>query len=250
MNQLAISTVLLLIVILSSGCDSYSKTSGGGGDLQTPDSKKLETLPEVFSDNKTVEEIDSYQGIRGAGFVVKNNIQLTAAAEACLGPGLGIITRDMFAQGRCPGAGRGGGATGDRLVILGADKCGALGKPIYEVLKAQLWSPDLAGRTDTLSNQLTSSYLQALAQSADVYAHGVNDPAALCSTPEKAKEFLTRCLAQIATKDLTKAAEKISALCAEGGAKSREAIATVLGSAAFAAASPKDIDPTSAAKGN
>jgi hypothetical protein len=250
MNQLAINTFLLVAVTVVFGCDNYNKTSGSNsrGDLKPLDSKTLEAAQEVYSDNKTVDEIDSYQGVRGTGFIVKNNIQLKAAAEACLGPGLGVITDDMFAQGRCPGAA--GGATGDRLVILGADKCSVRGKHIYEVLKGQLWSPDLAGRTDTLSNQLTPSYLQALAQSADVYAHGVSDPSALCSTSDKAKDFLTRCLAQIASNDLAQAAEKISTLCSQGGAKAREAIATVLGSAAFAAASPKDSEPSAVDKEN
>ena len=246
-HYVIISTVLFAVGLL--GCDDDKKTSGSNGRLvASDDSKKVSALPEVFSDNKSVEEIDSYQSVRGSGFIVKNNLQLKAAADSCLGPGLGIITPDMFAQGRCPGGG--GGATGDRLVILGADKCGMRTQHIYEVLKAQLWSPDLAGRTDTLSNQLTPPYLQALAQAADVYAHGVSDPAALCGTPEKAKDLLNRCLAQIAGKDLMKVAEKIAALCAEGGPKAREAIATVLGSAAFAAAAPKDTDSASKEKGN
>jgi hypothetical protein len=234
-----IFSVFLLPAVF--GCDSEKKTSGSNArrTVDRTDAAKVDSLPDVFSDNKSVEAIDSYQNVRGSGFVVKNNLQLKAAADACLGPGLGVITDDMFAANRCQQGM--GGATGDKLVILGADKCPLRGQHIYEVLKNQLWSPDLAGRTDTLANQLTPSYLQALAQAADVYAHGVTDPGSLCGTQEKAKELLTRCIAQFAGKDLGPAAQKIAGICAEGGPKAREAIATVLGSAAFAAAAPKDL---------
>jgi hypothetical protein len=217
---------------------SNSKDPGDAGEAAGDDGSV-----DVKEVNQGIQSIDSYQAVNANAFVVKNNLQLRAAADACLGAGLGVITDDMFAAGRCQGGARQQApaqADSEKLVILGADKCGYRSQHIYEVLKDQLWSPDLAGRTDTLANELTPSYLQALAVAADVYAHGVSQPGALCDTPEKAKELVGKCLAQYPEAEIDKAATAIAGLCSQGAVKAREALATILGSVAFAAATTRD----------
>jgi hypothetical protein len=75
---------------------------------------------------------------------------------------------------------------------------------------------------------------------ADVYAHGVSQPVALCDTPEKAKELVGTCLSQYPEAEIEKAATAIAGLCSQGAVKAREALATILGSVAFAAATTRD----------
>lgn len=233
---MSIVTRLVLVwmgLAVMAGCSDDKKVTGKSGSKGGGDG------PAVTSEDKEVEGVDSYQGVKGSGFVVKNYLQLKAATEACVGAGMGVVADDMFAMGRC-GAGVGNPGGGDKLVILGADKCAFRNQNIFDVLKDSLWSPDLAGRTDTLANQLTPSYLQALATAADVVAHSVANPQELCGTKEKALELLGKCVAQFSPSSLDSAAEKIAEICAQGGTKSREAIATIIGSAAFASAAPKD----------
>ncbi len=236
---------LVIAVFCAAACSSDKKNSdapsrpaaGGGG--AGGDDAPHEVV--VLEDTKGIEGIDSYKGLRGTGFAVKNYLQLKTAAEACLGGGLGVVSADMFAPGRCQGAKTAAApAPGDKLTILGADKCAVQGQNIYDVLKDQLWSPELAGRTDTLSNELTPGYLQAMALAADVYVHSVQDPGSLCDTKEKTKILLHKCIAQYDDKALDKAVDAIQVLCAGGGVQARQALATILGSAAFAAAAPQD----------
>lgn len=224
-------------------------------DRQEDDEKQPDVkIKEV---NPGVDGIDSYQRVQMTAFVVKNNLQLRAAADTCLGPGLGIIQDDMFAPRLCsnardlefiqtrppnPNENLNGNPDfgGDKFVILGADKCGARGQHIFDVLQDRLWSPDLAGRTDTLANQLTPNYLQALATAADVYAHGVAQPMMLCDTMERAQDLVSKCLGQYPLGAREAVAQLVNRLCSQGPIKAREAIASILGSAAFAAATVRD----------
>lgn len=223
-------SALAVMAVLAVAACSNDKSSG---------SKDKDDDTDVVDDSKDIETIDSYQDVQGSAFLVKNNLQLKAAAVACLGEGPGTVGDDMFSAKLCPGNG-GTPATGDKLVILGADKCGIRGKNIYDALKDQLWSPDLAGRTDTLGNHLTPSYLQALAVAADVYAHTVENPQALCGDEDKALDLLKRCVSQFDPASLDAAVKEIAGICSKGGVEARQAIATILGSAAFAAAAPSD----------
>jgi hypothetical protein len=235
-NHMPRTILALALLALVWSCADDADIKGGG--QKGEDGKTIE----VLENTKEVEGIDSFQGLKGTGFVVKNYIQLKSAAEVCLGQGLGAISDDMFAAGRCPNAKPAGEpeAGNEKLVILGADKCAYRNQNIYDVLKDQLWSPDLAGRTDTLANQLTPSYLQALATAADVYAHTVYQPANLCDSKDKTEELVNRCLSQYSGGDLDPVVESIHELCTQGTVKAREALATILGSAAFASAVPRN----------
>jgi hypothetical protein len=217
--------------------EAFSSSSG-----KKKEEVKEDSEIDVDGEKRGVEGIDSFQALKGTGFVVKNYLQLKAAAKVCLGANLGLVNDSMFAANRCPNqTAVGAPAEGnEKLEILGVDKCSDRGKNIYDALKSQLWAPELAGRTDTLSNDLTPNYLQALALAGDVYAHTVTSPGNLCDTEEKAQELLERCLPLYSKSKIEAVAPAIHESCKEGAIKAREAIATILGSAAFAAASPSN----------
>lgn len=172
--------------------------------------------------------------IGGASFTVKNYLQLKGAADQCLGAGLGMVSNDMFSAvcGKNPAPGE---LPKDKKAILGQDKCNLIGSNIIEANKSRLWDPESAARTTTLANTLNPDYLSALAEVADVYAHGVQDPMALCGTIEAATSLAGNCLGQYEPAALTAAVNYLQTQCAKGSKEAREAIATMLGSAAFAA---------------
>lgn len=265
-----------LLLVLNLACGEKSNKVGAGMSAPKPpeppavkEAEKRSSSVKIIEANPSVEGVDSYRSVGAAGFVVKNYLQLKAAADACLGPGLGYIRDDMFAPGRCQGPAKplppealaanagdaiidalnGAGSTvtatatsttldNARDIILGADKCDMRSSHILEVLKGQLWDPMLAGRTDTLANQLTPAYLQALAVAADVYVHSIDYPQLLCDSEDKAAALVSRCLAQDRTA-VMQVATAISGVCQSGALKARQALASILGSSAFAAATPK-----------
>ena len=229
MRHLGLAALLPLAALAVSGC-SDSKQSGITGKVGNS---------AVINDTQQVQGVDAYQGVQGTGFIAKNYLQLRAAADSCLGAGLGTISDDMFAAGTCQNQ-PAPSLPADKVPILGADKCDDRGKYVYEALQAQLWAPSLAGRTDTLANQLTPSYLTALAVAADVYAHTVANPQDLCGTRAAAQQLLSNCMGQFAPAQLNTVVDGLVALCSQGGVQSRAAIATIIGSAAFAAAVPYD----------
>ena len=232
--------VAVLAASLTVACSKKEESFSSASKKKKSDEETKEI--DVDGEKRGVEGIDSYQALRGAGFIVKNYLQLKAAARVCLGANLGVVEDSMFTDGRCENQQAAvTPAPGNEIkAILGVDKCDARGKNIYDALKNQLWAPELAGRTDTLSNELTPAYLQALAQAADVYAHTVDQPGDLCDTLDKTKELMTRCLAQFPAAQVEPLAEDIHNICKGGALDAREAIATILGSAAFAAASPSN----------
>lgn len=222
-----------------------------------------ETIPEVSDAVLVTPTSDRSAERNTTRIVVKNDLQLRASADICLGPGLGIIKGDMFVSGLCAADdqiesifrqdidvltdGDSGRELGleinpylendnTKIPILGANFCFARGQHIFTILKDQLWSPDLATRSDTLSNELTANYLRALATAANIYAHGVVRPSELCDTASRARELVNRCLGLYPQHKLVNIAEVIQASCAQGASKAREAIARILGSAAFAVA--------------
>jgi hypothetical protein len=185
------------------------------------------------------DEVDAPRGadvgvIGGASFTVKNYLQLKGAADQCLGAGLGLVSADMFAAA-CDKQPAPGERPADKKAILGKDKCNLVGSNIIEANKSRLWDPESAARTTTLANTLNPDYLSALAEVADVYAHGVQDPMALCGTVESATSLAGNCLGQYEPAALTAAVNYLQTQCAKGSKEAREAIATMLGSAAFAA---------------
>jgi hypothetical protein len=146
----------------------------------------------------------------------------------------------MFKVGLCPGAKASQPLPPDKSEILGGDKCVMIGQNVFDALATSLWSPNLAGRTDTLANTLTPAYLTALATAADVYAHGVVNPSALCSTKDAASALVAKCLPQYEKPALDAVTDTIVNVCNQGPAGPRSAIAMIIGSVAFAAAAPDD----------
>ena len=209
----------------TSGVSGINKVAGKGSYSASVRSDIAETTT------------DNYKSVDGASFTVKNYLQLKSATEQCLGPGLGIVSADMFTPGACPKGKNMGALSPDKKAILGADKCAlaATGTNVVDANKSRLWDPESAARTATLANTLNPDYLSALAEVADVYAHGVSDPVALCGTIEAATKLLGGCLGQYEPAALTVAANTLQASCSKGPAEARAAIATMIGSAAFAA---------------
>ena len=223
-------SLLPLSLVLS--CSSGSSGTSGINKL----ANKGAYNGSIRSDN-IATITDNYKSVDGAGFTVKNYLQLKSATEQCLGAGLGIVTSDMFTPGVCPKGKNMGALPADKKAILGADKCALAvsGVNVLDGNKNRLWDPESAARTATLANTLNPDYLSALAEVADVYAHGVSDPVALCGTIEAATKLLGGCLSQYEPAALSAAANALQASCSEGPAEARAAIATMIGSAAFAA---------------
>ncbi len=223
-------SLLPLSLVLS--CSSGTSGVSGVNKLAT----KGTYNGSVRSDN-VATTTDNYKSVDGAGFTVKNYLQLKSATEQCLGPGLGTVTADMFTPGVCPKGKNMGALSAGKKAILGADKCAlaASGANVLDGNKNRLWDPESAARTATLANTLNPDYLSALAEVADVYAHGISDPVALCGTIEAATKLLGGCLSQYEPAALTAAANALQASCSKGPAEARAAIATMIGSAAFAA---------------
>jgi len=226
-----IGSILFLLVSTFNCAEKENNLSS------KPNSSKGKEI-KVEQDKREVVGVDSYQELKGSGFVVKNYIQLKAAAKACLGGYVGTVDDSMFAAARCPGqeAIPADFAETGKIAILGKDKCTFRKSNIYDSLKDQLWAPELAGRTETLTNEITSSYLQALAVGADVYAHTVEDPMSLCNDKEKSLELASNCLPQYSESQLKSVAKDLQESCEKGPMEARQAIATIMGSAAFAAA--------------
>ena len=168
--------------------------------------------------------------------LMKNYMQLSSAIDNCVGPGLGTITNDMFVPGQCPNVPT-FQTPADKVPILSPTECVNTGQNILDVNKAQLWDPAQAGRTVTLANNLTAGYLTALAEVADVYAHGVTNPSSLCSTQAQAQTLVQNCLSQFDPTTLANVTTTIQQLCAQGPLQARQAIATIIGSVAFASVS-------------
>jgi len=225
-------SLLPLSLVLS--CSSGSSGTSGINKL----ANKGAYNGSIRSDN-VATITDNYKSVDGAGFTVKNYLQLKSATEQCLGAGLGIVTSDMFTPGVCPKGKNMGALPADKKAILGADKCDWAANPkgmnVLDGNKSRLWDPESAARTATLANTLNPDYLSALAEVADVYAHGVPDPVALCGTIEAATKLLGGCLSQYEPAALSAAANALQSSCSKGPAEARAAIATMIGSAAFSA---------------
>jgi hypothetical protein len=239
--------------LLALGCSSGDGGGGGSGSSIDPvpsdddddeddggsGGDDVEETIEVFEEQRGVSDVDSYQKLAGQRVLAKNYLQLRTSADACVGAtGLAVVRDDMFASAACAGAPAVPAAQpGDeRVAILGRDKCGWRGSDVFDLLQGQLWSPVKAGRSDTLAGEMTPPYLQALAMAADVVAHSVPFPATLCDSQDKARDLLARCLPLVPAARLDETATSISAQCTQGARQARAAIATIIGSAAFAAA--------------
>lgn len=220
--------VILLPVIFLIAC------AGGGPTGLSSKINKNSSASAIRRDEVSAQKDGDIGVIGGAAFTVKNYVQLKGAAEQCLGAGLGAVTADMFAQA-CPGKGAPGALPADKKAILGRDKCNLVGTNIIDANKARLWDPESAARTTTLANTLNPDYLSALAEVADVYTHALQDPMTLCSTVEAATNLAGNCLGQFEPAALTAAVNHLQTQCAKGSKEAREAIATMIGSAAFAA---------------
>ena len=88
-------SLLPLSLVLS--CSSGSSGTSGINKL----ANKGAYNGSIRSDN-IATITDNYKSVDGAGFTVKNYLQLKSATEQCLGAGLGIVTSDMFTPGVCP----------------------------------------------------------------------------------------------------------------------------------------------------
>ncbi|MBM4251566.1 MAG: hypothetical protein FJ146_06310 [Deltaproteobacteria bacterium] len=224
-KALIVLPMLLLVACAGGG------TSGLGSKVGKQSSASAFRRDEV-----TAQKDGDVGVLGGAAFTVKNYLQLKGVADQCLGAGLGTVTADMFTE-LCPGkqASEKPPLKNDQKVILGRDKCGLIGTNIIEANKSRLWDPESAARTTTLANTLNPDYLSALAEVADVYTHGIPEPMTLCGTVEAATRLAGNCLGQFEPAALTAAVNHLQTQCAKGSKEAREAIATMIGSAAFAA---------------
>ena len=226
--------ILLLPLVAVVSCSGSTQSSVGSKLV------KSSGAASIRNDKVDTERGSDVGVIGGASFTVKNYIQLKNATEQCLGQNLGTVTVDMIQGGKCPGSGNmAAAAAADRKPILGQDKCALVSAKanIIDANKTRLWDPESASRTATLANTLNPDYLAALAEVADVYAYGVQDPMALCSTVEAATKLVGSCLGQYEPAALTTVVNQMQVACAKGSNEARAAIASMIGSAAFAAGS-------------
>lgn len=177
------------------------------------------------------QKISRFNYFLGApGFLVKNSEILRGSINECLQDGLLAIKPEMIS---------GGGGEG-RKAILGQNFQAAAGRSdIIEVLAGDLYDPMRVSRVDTAAGYLTLTYMGALATVADVVAWNCNfnspDSRCDCSTEEKAKQILQRCIPAYSDADVGPLAGKFAAECSVADvAKKREILAAFIASATFA----------------
>jgi hypothetical protein len=170
----------------------------------------------------------------GASFQVKSVQLLKSSLRACLGPGATVVKPEMILSGAAFSVDT---TTGLKPFLLGASK---VGQDIVDLEQVNLYDPEKVVRGTVGADALSDLYLRSLGTIADVAAFNcdLNDPMCNCSTDALAKSFLERCLPafKLDTAEGKTAFDAFSTACKGNSESKRKAIASVIGSYAFASA--------------